>query len=249
MAELRRPQPPLRVVFAGPSIYGLKLDWTGIDLRRPAQQGDVEQAAADGAVAIGLVDGHYQQVGAVWHKEILLALSQGVRVFGAASMGALRAAECAAFGMIPVGSIAAGYCSGELFDDADVAVTNGPMELGYPPLTEPMVTVSATLRHLEARALLSPEEGRAVLDAAQSIYFADRTLEAIFEQAAEEGPSRQRLFSLYVQNRINPKGADARELVESIRNIDQRDAPPAWQLALSPFWKARDVRSDTVTPV
>ena len=248
MAELRRPQPPRRVVFAGPSIYGLRIDWAGIDLRRPAQQGDVERAVADGAVAIGLVDGHYQQVGAVWHKEILLALSRGVRVFGAASMGALRAAECAAFGMLPIGRIAAGYCSGELFDDADVALTNGPMELGYPPLTEPMVTVSATLSHLAARELLSPEESLSILAAAQSIYFAARTLEAIFERAAE-GPSRQRLLSLYVQNRIDPKGLDALELVGSIREIDERDAPPAWQLALSPFWTAREVRSDTVTPV
>lgn len=248
MAELRRSQPPLRVVLAGPSVYGLRIDWTGVELRRPAQQGDVERAVADGAVAIGLVDGHYQQVGAVWHKEILLALSAGVRVFGAASMGALRAAECAAFGMIPVGSIAAGYCSGELFDDADVALTNGPMELGYPPLTEPMVTVAATLNHLVARALLSPEESRAILAAAQSIYFADRTLEAVFERAAD-GPSRQRLLNLYVHNRVDPKGLDALELIEVVRGVERRDAPPDWQLALSPFWKARDIRSDAVTLV
>ena len=248
MAELRRSQPPLRVVFAGPSIYGLTIDWTGIELRRPAQQGDVEAAVANGAMAIGLVDGHYQQVGAVWHKEILLALSKGVRVYGAASMGALRAAECAAFGMIPVGGIAAGYCRGELFDDADVAVTNGPLELGYPPLTEPMVTVSATVSHLSDRALLSADERESILAAARSIYFADRTIDAIFDRAAD-GPARQRLFSLYVQNRIDPKGRDALELIEAIRGIDERDAPPAWQLALSPFWQARDVRSDTVTPL
>ena len=63
------------------------------------------------------------------------------------------------------------------------------------------------------------------------------------------GPARLRLFSLYVQNRIDPKGRDALELIEAIRGIDGRDAPPAWHLAQSPFWKARDVRSDTVTPL
>ena len=170
---------PLPALWATRGVPAKFEGRAGIDLRRPAQQGDVEAAVSDGAVAIGLVDGHYQQVGAVWHKEILLALSMGVRVFGAASMGALRAAECAAFGMIPVGGIANGYCSGELFDDADVAVTNGPLELGYPPLTEPMVTVAATLTDLAARDLLGPEESRSILAAAQSIYFADRTIEAM----------------------------------------------------------------------
>src|SRR3954452_8807487 len=105
----------MKVVFAGPSIHGLDLDLEGIVLRGPAEMGDFERAVTDGATVIGLVDGHYQQVGAVWHKEILMALAAGVTVFGAASMGALRASECEAFGMIPVGDIARRYCTGELF--------------------------------------------------------------------------------------------------------------------------------------
>ena len=107
------------VVFAGPSLYGAQFDPGDVVIRSPAQMGDIERAFADGATAIGLIDGHYQQVGAIWHKEILLALSGGVAVFGAASMGALRAAECEPFGMVPVGAIARRYCSGELYDDAD----------------------------------------------------------------------------------------------------------------------------------
>jgi hypothetical protein len=101
-----------------------------------------------GRRVIGLVDGHYEQVASVWHKEILYALSMGVHVFGAASMGALRAAECEAYGMVPVGEIAGRYCRGELYDDDAVALLNGPAELAYAPLTEPLVEVEATLARL-----------------------------------------------------------------------------------------------------
>ena len=135
----------MKVVFAGPSLHGAEFDPGDVVIRGPAEMGDLERAVAAGATAVGLVDGHYQQVGAVWHKEILFALASGVAVYGAASMGALRVSECEAFGMIPVGDIAHRYCSGELFDDADVALTNGPAELGFPPLTEAMVDVEAEL--------------------------------------------------------------------------------------------------------
>ena len=98
----------MKVLFAGPSVYGLDLDLSGIVLRHPAKQGDVIAAVRDGATAIGLVDGYFGGAAAVWHKEILYALSLGVRVLGASSMGALRAAECAAYGMEPIGEVARG---------------------------------------------------------------------------------------------------------------------------------------------
>ena len=85
------------VVFLGPSLPGaaarMILD---ADYRPPAQRGDILGAARDGARLIGLVDGFFHGVPAVWHKEILFALEQGAQVWGAASMGALRAAELTA---------------------------------------------------------------------------------------------------------------------------------------------------------
>ena len=87
--------------------------------------------------AIGIVDGYFQWAPAVWHKEILWAIGQGVHVFGAASMGALRAAELAPFGMRGVGRIFEAYRDGSLGrrqpfeDDDEVAVVHGPPESGY----------------------------------------------------------------------------------------------------------------------
>ena len=62
--------------------------------------------------AVGIIDGYFQQVPSVWHKEILWAMAQGVHVFGSASMGALRAAELAPFGMRGVGLIFEAYRDG-----------------------------------------------------------------------------------------------------------------------------------------
>jgi hypothetical protein len=73
-----------RCVFIGPTLphaqAGRVLDAVYLP---PVAQGDVYLAVKDGAEAIGIVDGYFQQVLSVWHKEILWALSKGVHVFGA----------------------------------------------------------------------------------------------------------------------------------------------------------------------
>jgi hypothetical protein len=236
----------MKIVFAGPSLYGAQFDPGEVIVRGPAQMGDLERAVADGATAVGLIDGHYQQVGAVWHKEILFALSAGLAVYGAASMGALRAAECEPFGMIPIGSIARRYCSGELYDDADVALTNGPAELGFPPLTEAMVDVEATAAYLLGHGLVTPAEAAAITASARKIFFADRTVEAIF---ARLDPN---LHQLYTANRISQKTRDALELVDCLKSLQPAtgESPPAWRFANSPFWSGRVTpRSSSVTPL
>src|SRR4051794_1463402 len=105
-------------VFLGPS-----LSWNearnvlpNATFLPPAKAGDVYLAVKDGAMVIGIIDGFFEQVPAVWHKEVLYALSKGVHVFGAASMGALRAAELHPFGMIGVGRIFEAYRDGVLED-------------------------------------------------------------------------------------------------------------------------------------
>jgi hypothetical protein len=236
----------MKIVFAGPSLYGVQYNPGDVVIRGPAQMGDLERAVADGSTAIGIIDGHYQQVGAVWHKEILFALAQGVAVYGAASMGALRAAECEAFGMIPIGEIALSYCTGERCDDADVALTNGPAELGFPPLTEPMVDVEATAARLASLNLVSAQTAAMIVDAARALFFADRTLEAIF---ATLDPS---LLALYAAHRVSRKTLDALALVETLKALPAglKSAPSGdWAFANTPFWTGRNLaRSSSVTP-
>ena len=75
------------------------------EYRPPAKRGDILAAVADGADIIGLIDGVFHQDCAVAHREILAAVKKGIKVVGASSMGALRAAEMDTLGMTGVGKI------------------------------------------------------------------------------------------------------------------------------------------------
>ena len=88
------------VIFAGPSLPPrLRPADPAVEWRPPVRQGDLYRVALEQPAAIGVIDGYFEAVPTVWHKEILWAMSRGIHVFGAASIGALRAAELDAFGM------------------------------------------------------------------------------------------------------------------------------------------------------
>ena len=132
------------VAFLGPSLPAAAVP-PGIAVWPPVQRGDVLRALAAGARTLVVVDGVFHVVPAVSHQELVYALDCGVRVLGAASMGALRAAELAAFGMEAVGEIAAWYRSGAIDGDDEVALLHAPAEAGYRPLTVPLVDVRHAL--------------------------------------------------------------------------------------------------------
>jgi hypothetical protein len=226
----------VKVLFAGPSLYGQEFDPAGLVVRPPARQGDIHRALLDGADAIGLVDGVFGFVPSVWHKEILFALSQGVRVLGGASLGALRAAECREFGMEPVGEIAAAYASGVRFEDADVCLAHAPGELGFMPLSEPLVDVEASVARLLDVGRTDGGQAWRWLNAARRIYFANRTVEAMLEAAALPAE----LGVEYHRHRVGVKARDALALIERLRALPEgRGAPPpAWRFRSSGPWRA-----------
>ena len=63
---------------------------------------------------------------AVWHKEILLALEDGIAVFGASSMGRSAPRSSTPFGMVGIGAIFEAYRDGIYTDDDEVALLHGP---------------------------------------------------------------------------------------------------------------------------
>lgn len=175
------------VVFAGPSIHGvdpaLLEDMVVVP---PAGRGDILCALADGAEVIGLIDGLFDTQPSVWHKEILYALSRGVPVLGAASMGALRAAECAAFGMIGIGGIYEDYAAGRRVADADVGVAHAPAELGYQPVSVALVDVEATLAAMLQSGRIRDALHERFLARARTLHFKERTWDAVLGTDAAE---------------------------------------------------------------
>lgn len=221
------------VVFAGPSIHGIGHEHlAGIDLRGPAACGDIFDAVRQGTRTIGLIDGLYGDCAAVWHKEILHALSGGVTVIGAASMGALRAAECEAFGMIGIGDVFEAYRDGRRFSDADVAVSHAPGELDYRPLTIALVDAEATLD--ACRAAFEPETHDGLLRAARKLHFTRRTWRAIATEAGLDPATA----TLLAGNAVSVKRNDAAKLLAMLNGSDlSSPSPPSWKFQNTIFFQ------------
>src|SRR5271163_172248 len=111
-------------IFTGPSLppQTAFLEWDVPKYLPPAAQGDLYRVARRRPWGIGVIDGYFERTPSVWHREILWALSKGIHVYGSASMGALRAAELAVYGMVGVGAIFQDFASGVLQDDDEVTL-------------------------------------------------------------------------------------------------------------------------------
>ena len=154
------------ILFAGPSLPpAARPEVPGAIWHGPARKGDVRRAAEERPDAIGLIDGYFEVVPSVWHEEILWALDRGIRVYGAASIGALRAAELDVYGMVGVGRIYEMFRDGELEDDDEVALLHGPEELGYLPLTEAMVNIRATMEEAVRARVLPADVAKLIVQA------------------------------------------------------------------------------------
>ncbi|MBA8878985.1 TfuA-like protein [Phyllobacterium myrsinacearum] len=214
----------MRILFAGPSLSGTEfvpvrtdedriLAHHALTCRGPARCGDITRAVDEGYRVVGLIDGRFEDVAAVWHKEILHALSQGVTVFGAASMGALRAAECHPFGMIGVGEVFSRYAFGGLEDDAAVAQVHAPAEFGYMAFSEAMVTVDATLDAALARSAITAEEYSMFRIRANAIFFKERSWEHIFNAVSCDIDNAAQRLKPHIRN---IKRDDALEMLDAL---------------------------------
>lgn len=175
------------VVYAGPTIAPDEVNSVLPDAQvlAPLARGDLlagEWNPGDTAVVI---DGYFREQRSVGHKEVLWLLSQGVRVIGAASMGALRAAELSPYGMQGVGVVYDMYASEQIDGDDEVGVLHGPAAMGYPPQTVALVSLRYGCREGMAANLISEPAGRRVIEAAKALPFTHRTWQEIASKLGE----------------------------------------------------------------
>jgi hypothetical protein len=170
------------ILFAGPSLRrdrgGLP---SGFELRPPARCGDLLATLQERPAAVLLVDGVFETGPTVWHKEILLLIEAGIAVYGAASLGALRAAELDRDGMIGIGAIYAAYRDGAIDRDDAVMVSHAPAELGHAPLTLALVDAEASI----AASGLDPAIGQCAIRIARALPFRDRTWDGVFARLTD----------------------------------------------------------------
>ena len=228
----------MKVVFVGPSLPNANdLSGHGIEIRPPAIQGDLLRAVRDGATVIGLIDGGFEYTAPVWHKEILYALSRRVAVVGAASMGALRAAECQPFGMVGVGRIFNDYASGELVDDADVALLHGPMEYGFRPITLPMVNIRATLKTLQNRQIFTKVEADEFERIARTVFYKLRTWRELHNHCEKRDyVEAKKRVEVCREQYVDQKCLDALSLLEVVKET-VKGAPVPWSFQSTSLWR------------
>ena len=185
----------------------------------PAAQGDVYRAANERPFAIGIVDGYFERVPAVWHKEILWAMAQGGHVFGASSMGALRAAELAPFGMVGVGKVFEAFASGQLEDDDEVAVAHADASTGYRLTSDAMVNVRATLDAAERAGAVKAPLRVELESLAKGLFYPERSFGRVLALATERGvPMREvdAVRAFVASHRVDQKREDALALLDTL---------------------------------
>jgi len=209
----------IAVIFAGPSLPPPTSPIAGIEWRPPVRQGDLYLAALSRPAIIGVADGYFEIMPTVWHKEILWAMAQGIHVYGAASIGALRAAELTEFGMKGIGHIYRQFHTGRLTDDDEVAVLHGPAEIDYVQVTDAMVNVRATIDRALQLGVVEPAFAARLVSIAKSLFYKDRTYEAILKAATEQGLAPElvgRFASWLPGGKVDQKRIDASEMLEAM---------------------------------
>ncbi len=207
------------VVFAGPTIFPPSTSvGSAVSVLPPAGKGDLLRAAENGASAIGLIDGVFENAPSVWHKEILYCIEKGITVLGSASMGALRAAECAQFGMIGIGKIFHDYASGWRLSDADVAILHAPAALGYKPLSVALVDVDAVLQRKYIMGAMTEKECEALRVLARQMHFKERTWKRLFQNCGIEPARLLEIFGSLDDVHYSRKRIDGYKLINLLKS-------------------------------
>lgn len=225
--------PGPKIVFCGPTLA--RADMAGdrdLLVLPPAAQGDLLSAVKrHEPSAVLLIDGVFQLTPAIRHKEILWTLNQGIPVLGAASMGALRAAELYPH-MQGVGLIYRWYRRFALAPDDAVAVLHGPAEVDCPPLTEALIDMLRTLKHMARNQALPASLCQKLAATARATGFRDRTWLRIVSGTCPGEPEADWKSALAALQRhaVRQKRIDALQALAVLRSAKLRQ--PA---ALPPF--------------
>ena len=184
--------------------------------KRPIQRGDLGQSLKEHPDIIAIIDGVFHQNSAVGHKEILNVMKSGIKVFGASSMGALRASELDSLGMTGIGYVYNQYASGEVDSDDDVAVMLDSESLEA--LSEPLINMKYVFTNAVSQNIISEDEKDELLSIAKKTYYPQRNYAKILSESDLNDTTKEKLIDFI---RISPdiKKEDAKELLLQVKAI------------------------------
>lgn len=235
------------VIFVGPSLLASTIrHWlTRADVRPPASYGDVYRATMNGAVTIGIIDGVSDDASPVSHRELLWAAKSGVHLYGAAGIGAIRAAELHRFGMIGVGRIFGWYRDGVVDGDDEILFADAVEGCAYHARPDSLVNVRATLERAVTAWVLSEAEARGLLAIARVQFYRTRTYATLLEHARVQGAVSDETVARFAEwlessadVRVNQMRIDAEAMIRRIASDrhDARREEPSFEFDATASW-------------
>lgn len=187
--------------------------------KRPIQRGDLGQALKEHPDIIAIIDGVFHQSSAVGHKEILNVMKKGIKVYGASSMGALRASELDTLGMVGAGYVYTQYATGEVDSDDDVAVMLDSETLEA--LSIPLINMKYVFTNAADENIITEDERDELLKIAKKTFYPKRNYSQTLRESDLDDDKKSELID-FIRTSPDIKKEDAKDLLKLIkREIDE----------------------------
>jgi TfuA protein len=213
------------IIFLGPSLSHEKARKIfQADFRGPAKKGDLLRASGDidDSTIVCLVDALFLQDYPPSPIEVYqLMLNKNIKLYGAASLGALRAVELEKFGMIGMGKIFELYKKGKLTADDEIAVTF--VEGEHQLQSEAMIDIRFNLFLAHRMGIINEITKKTIAKVAKNIYFPYRNYTDILDQTQKQYPAISKdlkSFRTYIiKNRQSLKERDTIKLINYVKHL------------------------------
>ena len=213
----------LPIIFLGPSLEINKAKKIiNADFKPPAKKGDfINLSLLRDKRDIVLIDGVFLQEYPPTPIEVFqVVINKNFKVYGASSIGALRAVELEKFGMKGIGKIFELFKKNLINSDDEIAVT---FDSEYHLLSEAMIDIRYNIFLCWKKGIIDKETKQIMVNLAKRIYFPFRNYENIIRKSLQLYPSKEKYISRFndyiVDNKLSLKELDAIRTLEYISSI------------------------------
>ena len=217
----------LPIVFLGPSLNLEKAKKViNADFRPPAKKGDfIKLSMMSETSIVILIDGVFLQDYPPTPIEVFQVIRKNnFKVYGASSIGALRAVELEKFGMKGIGKIFELYRNNIINSDDEIAVT---FDSEYNLISEAMIDIRYNIFLAWKNKIINNETKKIMVKLAKSIYFPYRTYDYIIEKAIDLFPSKRESFLTFknyiVNYRVSLKETDALKTLQYVSSLVEKN--------------------------